>query len=51
MIETDDAAADATDSADPTGWAALRRLVGIIKDAPPDMAVNHDHYLYGAPRR
>jgi predicted DNA-binding antitoxin AbrB/MazE fold protein len=26
------------------GW---RSLVGIIKDAPPDVSENHDKYLYG----
>jgi hypothetical protein len=22
-----------------------------VKDAPPDLAENHDHYLYGLPKR
>lgn len=26
----------------------LWNLVGIVQDAPPDMAENHDEYLYGA---
>ncbi len=39
------------DDADPTGWDALNSLIGIIDNAPPDMAENHDHYLYGFPRR
>ncbi len=30
---------------DPTGWKAIDSLRGIIKDAPPDMAENHDFYL------
>lgn len=34
---------------DPTGWKALRSLIGIIKDAPPDVSENHDKYLYGDP--
>lgn len=25
----------------------LWKLVGIVPDAPPDMAENHDQYLYG----
>jgi predicted DNA-binding antitoxin AbrB/MazE fold protein len=37
------------DEDDPTGWKAIRSLIGIIKDAPPDMAENHDKYLYGYP--
>jgi predicted DNA-binding antitoxin AbrB/MazE fold protein len=36
---------------DPTGWKAIDSLRGIIKGAPPDMAENHDFYLYGRPRR
>jgi predicted DNA-binding antitoxin AbrB/MazE fold protein len=32
---------------DPTGWKAIDSLRGIIKGAPPDMAENHDKYLYG----
>lgn len=36
---------DATD--DP-----LERLIGLVEDAdgPDDVAENHDHYLYGAPK-
>jgi hypothetical protein len=28
------------------------RLIGVVDDAdgPTDVAVNHDHYLYGAPK-
>jgi len=36
---------------DPTGWKAAEELIGFIKDAPSDMAENHDFYLYGRPRR
>ena len=35
------------DADDPTGWKAIDALRGIVKDAPPDMAENHDKYLYG----
>lgn len=31
-------------------WDWLRRLSGCI-DGPPDWAENHDHYLYGTPKR
>ena len=34
---------------DPTGWKAIDALRGIVKDAPTDVAENHDKYLYGAP--
>jgi len=39
------------DDNDPTGWKAAEELIGFIKDAPPDMAENHDFYLYDRPRR
>lgn len=29
----------------------LGDLVGSIDDLPPDLAENHDHYLYGTPKR
>ena len=41
----------ALDADDATGWEALEKMIGIIKDAPPDMAENHDFYLYGMPKR
>jgi hypothetical protein len=36
---------------DPSGWKAIDQMIGFIKDAPPDMAENHDHYLYDWPRK
>lgn len=39
------------DPDDPTGWKAIDKLIGCIKDSPPDVAENHDHYLYGWPKR
>jgi len=36
-----------TDVDDPTGWKAAEALIGLIDDAPVDMAEHHDHYLYG----
>jgi hypothetical protein len=29
----------------------LLSLSGIIKDWPPDMSVNHDHYIHGTRKR
>ncbi len=37
------------DDDDPTGWKAAEELIGFIRNAPPDMAENHDQYLYGRP--
>lgn len=27
------------------------RFAGVVKDLPEDMALNHDHYLHGAPKK
>lgn len=32
-------------------WRKLLELAGTVKDLPPDAADNHDHYLYGTPKR
>jgi hypothetical protein len=29
----------------------LGNVVGAIHDWPEDLAINHDHYLYGTPKR
>ncbi|MGA3171696.1 MAG: hypothetical protein ABSE62_11870 [Chthoniobacteraceae bacterium] len=35
-----------------TGWgAALLEIAGSADDLPADLSVNHDHYLYGTPKR
>jgi predicted DNA-binding antitoxin AbrB/MazE fold protein len=39
------------DPDDPKGWKAVDRLVGLAKNAPPDLSENHGVYLYGKPRR
>ncbi len=42
---------EATDAeAMPTLVERLAPFVGIW-DGPPDVAINHDHYLYGAPKQ
>lgn len=33
-----------------TAWDVLDELTGTI-EAPPDWAAEHDHYLYGTPKR
>ncbi len=48
-IEAKAEEAPARDEDDPTGWKAIDALRGIVKDAPPDVAENHDKYLYGGP--
>ena len=34
----------------PTFAERYKDFIGCIKDAPPDLADNHDHYLYGTPK-
>ena len=35
-----------------TGWGqALLEIAGTAADLPADLSVNHDHYLYGTPKR
>ena len=31
--------------------ATLRKYAGCCDGLPPDYALNHDHYLYGTPKR
>ena len=31
--------------------AALRKLAAALPELPTDLAKNHDHYLYGTPKR
>ena len=38
------------DSAGPTLGEKLLRYAGKGVDLPPDLARNHDHYLYGTPK-
>ena len=32
-------------------YERLKPFIGIAEDLPPDFSLNHDHYLYGAPKR
>jgi hypothetical protein len=32
-------------------FAGLLSLAADLPDAPPDLAAQHDHYLYGSPKR
>jgi len=40
----------ARDPDDPTGWKAIRRLIGAGKAITPDASEKHDEYLYGDPQ-
>ena len=35
----------------PTLYERLKSVAGKAKGLPPDASVNHDHYLYGLPKK
>lgn len=35
----------------PTVYEQLQDLAGTVEGLPPDIAENHDHYLYGKPKK
>jgi hypothetical protein len=35
----------------PTLYETLKPYIGIADDLPPDLSINHDHYLYGTPKQ
>jgi hypothetical protein len=35
----------------PTLAEQFQDIIGIASDLPADLALNHDHYLYGAPKK
>jgi hypothetical protein len=35
----------------PTLADTLKDYIGVLNDLPEDAATNHDHYLYGAPKK
>ena len=34
----------------PTLYEMFEPFIGIADDLPPDLSINHDHYLYGTPK-
>jgi hypothetical protein len=41
---------DVPDGPDASAWDVMESLIGSV-DAPEDWASEHDHYLYGTPKR
>jgi hypothetical protein len=39
------------DGATPTLAETLKGFIGVLEDLPDDASTNHDHYLYGAPKK
>lgn len=36
----------------PPTWAEVfKDVIGKAEDLPPDSSINHDHYLYGVPKK
>lgn len=44
-------AADADEPSMPSLYERLQPIIGAVEGLPPDLSVNHDHYLYGTPKR
>ncbi|NOX56373.1 MAG: hypothetical protein GXP27_18395 [Planctomycetes bacterium] len=40
-----------SDSSQPSIYEQLEPIIGTVDDLPEDLSVNHDHCLYGAPKR
>jgi hypothetical protein len=51
LIEGQASIAGKNDGATPTIWAKLLEIAGTAEGLPPDAAKNHDHYLYGVPKK
>ena len=43
------ACAEPAEPGDALGW--MLKYAGIVDDLPADLAAEHDHYLYGTPKR
>ena len=41
----------AEDKSIPTLYEQLAPVIGQAEGLPPDLSINHDHYLYGTPKR
>jgi hypothetical protein len=39
------------DAVPPPTFQSLLELAGTVNDLPSDLALNHDHYLHGHPKR
>lgn len=42
---------EAIEDTAPTLAERLATFIGVAKNLPPDLAENHDHYLYGVAKR
>jgi hypothetical protein len=49
-LETKQSELDQNEQSEQNAWDVLESMIGTI-EAPPDWSINHDHYLYGVPKR
>ncbi len=49
-LETQQSEQDQNEQSEQNAWDVLESMTGTI-EAPPDWSINHDHYLYGVPKR
>jgi hypothetical protein len=35
----------------PSLYEQFKPFIGVMDDLPSDLAINHDHYLYGSPKQ
>jgi hypothetical protein len=51
VVITGETTADASGNAEPpTLYERLAPVIGTVSGLPSDLAINHDHYLYGVPK-
>jgi hypothetical protein len=52
MVPTpDQSATNGSETEIPTLAERLKDFIGVLEDLPEDAARNHDHYLYGTPKK
>jgi hypothetical protein len=49
-LETQQSEPDQNQRSEQNAWDVLESMTGTI-EAPSDWSINHDHYLYGVPKR
>lgn len=51
LLPASKALPEANDEECPTLYEQFKDIIGIAEGLPTDFAVNHDHYIHGAPKR
>jgi hypothetical protein len=50
-VISDESASSVSSGTSPTLYERLRPFIGAFQALPADASVNHDHYLYGTPKK